>query len=201
MKAAIYARVSTDDQKCELQLEELRRYCLARDWTAIEYVDEGFSGTKASRPALDRLMKDALARKVDCVLVYKVDRFGRSVKNLSDLLSSLDSAGIRFVAISQGIDTDKANPTSRLLLHMLAAIAEFEAALIRERVLLGVRKYATTPERDRRSKSGKNLALGRPKRILDRSQVLTLRSEGASWRTIAQELGVSTMTAQRSIKA
>src|SRR5579864_4841203 len=113
MKTAIYARVSTTDQNCEAQLKELRDFLARRGWTnGGEYVDTGFSGAKASRPALDSLMKAAALRKFDCVAVYKLDRFGRSVLHLNQQLETLTSNGVRFVAVSQGLDTDQSNPTS-----------------------------------------------------------------------------------------
>jgi len=101
--------VSTTGQNCEMQLGELREWISRRgaDWKiAKEYVDSGFSGSKASRPALDALMADAAGRKVDCVCGYKLDRFGRSVLNLSQQLAALTSFGVRFVAVTQGLDTD-----------------------------------------------------------------------------------------------
>jgi len=136
-RPAIYARVSTTDQDCELQLRELREFLHRQRWPqAAEFVDR-ISGTKAKRPALDRLMEAAAQRQIDCVLVWKIDRFGRSVLNLSQHLAALDAAGVRFVATSQGLDTDRANPASRLLLSILAAIAEFERELILERSAIG----------------------------------------------------------------
>ena len=112
MRCALYARVSTTDQNCEMQLRELREYIARREWKiAGEYVDTGFSGAKASRPALDRLMADAAERKFDCVVVWKLDRFGRSVLNLSQQIAALTSYGIRFIATTQGLDTDQSNPT------------------------------------------------------------------------------------------
>lgn len=187
MNCVIYARVSTTDQHCELQLTEIREYVQRRkDWTVTEeYVDTGWSGAKASRPALDKLLKDAAKRHFDCVLVYKVDRFGRSVLNLNEHLATLDSSGIRFISISQGIDTDASNPSSRLLLHILSAVAQFERELICERTLLGVRRAKA---------NGKTL--GRPQRVFKRDQVARLRDdEGLSWRAIAKRLNVPVMTA------
>src|ERR1700724_4324553 len=114
MRCALYARVSTTDQNCEMQLRELREYISRRDWKCGgEYIDAGFSGAKASRPALDRLMADAAQRKFDCIVVYKIDRFGRSVLHLNQQLVALTSYGVRFLAISQGLDTDQSNPASR----------------------------------------------------------------------------------------
>ena len=187
----IYARVSTSDQNCESQLKEIREYLSRMGWeNAGEFVDTGFSGSKASRPALDQLMKDSSLRKFDCVVVYKLDRFGRSVLHLNQQMAILESLGIRFVAISQGIDTDAKNPTSRLLLHILSSVAEFEKELIKERTLCGIR-----------AAKAKGKTLGRPKRIFQRAEVVRLRDEGMSWRKIAEQLGVPTMTVLASYRS
>jgi putative DNA-invertase from lambdoid prophage Rac len=185
MKTAIYARVSTTDQNCELQLGELREYVARRGWEpAQEYVDAGFSGAKASRPALDRLMAAAARREFDCVLVWKIDRFGRSVLHLSQQLAALASYGVRFMSVSQAIDTDASNPSSRLLLTVLAGVAEFEREIIRERTLSGVHAARA---------AGK--VLGRPQRVFRRDEVVRLRDEeGLSWRAIAKQLGVPVST-------
>jgi DNA invertase Pin-like site-specific DNA recombinase len=184
MKTAIYARVSTADQNCELQLRELRDYVARRGWEpAVEYVDSGVSGAKASRPALDRLMAAATRREFDVLLVYKIDRFGRSVLHLSQQLAALDRCGVRFIAITQGLDTDAANPASRLLLTILAGVAEFERELIRERTASGLRRAKA---------SGK--VLGRPTRIFRRDEVVRRRAEGESWRAIAKALAIPLST-------
>jgi DNA invertase Pin-like site-specific DNA recombinase len=121
--AAIYARVSTQDQNCEMQIRELREYSVRRGWNLVaEYVDTGWSGAKASRPQLDELMKDAALRRFDAVMVWKLDRFGRSVRNCLDGIESLRTNGVRFLAVSQSIDADESNPTARLLLHILASV-------------------------------------------------------------------------------
>jgi len=184
LKAALYARVSTQDQNCEMQVRELREYAVRRGWAvADEYVDTGWSGAKASRPELDRLMRDAGLRRFDAVLVYKLDRFERSVRNCLDGIEALGSHGVRFLAVSQSIDTDESNPTARLLLHILASVAEFERELIRERTLAGVRQARA-----------KGKTIGRPRRVFRRDEVLRLRNEGRSWRAIAETLGVPVMT-------
>jgi len=191
LKVATYSRVSTSDQHCELQIHELREYATRRGWTlAAEYVDTGISGAKASRPELDRLMYDASRRAFDVVLVYKLDRFGRSVRNCLDGISALRSHGVRLLAVSQNIDTDENNPTARLMLHILAAVAEFERELIRERVASGVANARRQGKR-----------LGRPKRIFDRGRALELRKQGLSFPKIARELGVGLGTVVRSIRA
>jgi len=187
MKAAIYARVSTVDQKCEMQLRELREYCTRRGWEiAGEYVDTGWSGTKASRPQLDRLMKHAGEHQFDCVVVWKLDRFGRSVLNLVESLNKLASAGVRFIATTQSIDTDESNPTSRLMLYILAAVAEFEREMIRERVVAGL---ASAKHRGQQ--------LGRRKLLFDRERVLNLHRAGKSIREIAAALDVNRGTLHR----
>ncbi len=184
MKAAIYARVSTNDQNCEMQLRELREYLARRGWElGEEFIDAGFSGAKASRPALDRLMAAAARREFDCVLVWKLDRFGRSVLHLSQQLATLASHGIRFISSSQSIDTDASNPVSRLLTTILAGVAEFEREIIRERTLAGVR-----------AAKAKGKTLGRPKRVFRRDEARRLRAEGMSWRVIAKQLGVPVST-------
>src|SRR5690242_7365752 len=189
LKAAIYARVSTQDQNCEMQVRELREYAIRRGWQVVnEYVDTGWSGAKASRPELDHLMKDAALRRFDAVLVYKLDRFGRSVRNCLDGIEALGSHGVRFLALSQSIDTDHANPTARLLLHILASVAEFERELIRERVCAGVRNARQKGKR-----------LGRPKRVFDRQRAVELRQQGRSLPQIARELGVGLGTVVRAV--
>jgi putative DNA-invertase from lambdoid prophage Rac len=142
LRAAIYARVSTTDQNCEMQLAELREYASRRAWEiTTEFVDTGWSGAKANRPAFDRLMAEAGKRTFDVVLCWKLDRFGRSLLNCKAALQQLHSHGVRFIAASQNIDTDESNPASRFLLHILMAAAEFERELIRERAAAGLNRY------------------------------------------------------------
>lgn len=191
MKTAIYARVSTTDQNCEMQLRELREYCARRGWEiTAEYVDTGWSGAKASRPQLDRCMADAKAHRFETIVVWKLDRFSRSMLHLNQQLANLNSWGIRFMAITQNIDTDQTNPTSRLLLQILGAVAEFERETIRERVKAGM----TTAKH-------KGVRLGRPKRVFDRVKVEALRKRGMSVREIAAELGLGKGTVERALKA
>ena len=180
MTIAIYARVSTADQDCSMQLRELREYAGRQGWTVFaEYIDQGISGVKASRPALNRLMEDARMRRFDTVVVWKIDRFGRSVSQLVANVQLLDSYGVRFVAVTQGIDTDQRNPTGRLLLHILASLAEFERETILERVHAGIAAAQA---------QGKHC--GRPKRTFRRDEAIRLRTEGQSWRSIAAKLDV-----------
>lgn len=184
MKAAIYARVSTSDQNCEMQLRELREYLGRRGWDpAGEYVDAGFSGAKASRPQLDRLLADARQRRIDAVVVWKLDRWGRSLAHLVQSVQELSALGIRFVAVTQNIDTDESNPMARLLMHLMGAFAEFERELIRDRVNAGIRNARA---------QGKQL--GRPRRVFRRDEALEMRAQGKSWRKIAAALHVPLAT-------
>jgi putative DNA-invertase from lambdoid prophage Rac len=186
-RASLYARVSTSDQNCEMQVRELREYCQRRGWIVIgEYVDTGVSGAKASRPELDRLMHDAALHRFDVVLVWKLDRFGRSVRHCLDGIEVLRGHGVRFIAVSQSIDTDDSNPTARLLLHILASVAEFEPEMIRDRVAAGVRNAR---------RNGKQL--GRRRVVFDRSKAIDMHDAGASVREIASTLGVGAGTIHR----
>jgi DNA invertase Pin-like site-specific DNA recombinase len=128
MRAALYARVSTVDQEPENQLRELRRYIEARGWKAVEYVDQGVSGTKESRPALDALVKDAKRRKFDVLVCWRLDRLGRNLRHLILLLDELTGLGIGFVTLGEGIDTT--SPTGRLVLHILGAISDYAESVI-----------------------------------------------------------------------
>jgi len=196
MNCAIYARVSTTDQDCKVQLAELREYAKGRGWTVSQehvYVDTGYSGGKASRPQLDKCRADALQRRFDTILVYRLDRWGRSVSQLSTDLLALDSAGIRFICPAQGIDTDQSNAMSRLLINVLSAFAQFERDIINERVVAGVRhaqKHGT--------KSG--LPFGRPRAVFSRDKVKKLHAEGLSIRAIAAKTGISHASVQRALK-
>ena len=206
MRVAIYTRVSTTDQNCEMQLQELKTYAHARSWeVAKEFKDEGWSGTRADRPAFNQLIQDAATRKFDAVICWKLDRFGRSLPDCLNAIQQLKSAGVRFLAVTQGIDTDESNPAAKFLLQVLAAAAEFERELIRERALAGMKQYRQDYAdgkigKGRSSRSGKNQAIGRPRRIFDRQEVLRLRMEGLSLRQIAFELGVGLGTITRTEK-
>lgn len=187
-RAAIYARVSTtgSGQSPEMQIRELREYCDRRSWTvAGEYVDAGVSGSKEKRPHLDRLMADARRRRFDAVIVYRYDRFARSLRHLVNALEEFRALGIEFVSIHEGVDTS--TPNGRLIFGIFASIAEFERELIRDRVRSGLRNA--------RAKGKK---LGRPRKVVDAVRVAVLRDSGASWRAIAVEMGSNTATVRRA---
>lgn len=197
LKAAIYARVSTADQNYAMQLSEVCEYARRNDWEIVEYSEK--MSTRKRRPIHDQMMEDARLKKIDVVLVWKLDRFGRSLRDLADNIAKLDSYGVRFVCITQGIDTDRRNPAAKLMLHLMAAFAEFERDIINERVAAGKKQYvedyaAGKIGKERNSRSGKNLAPHRPKRIFRRDLAQKLRASGMSFRAIAKELKVPVST-------
>src|ERR1700730_6625010 len=193
MNAAIYARVSTTDQTNAIQIRELTEYVTRRGWELASVYQDQMSGAKASRPGLDQLFAEARRRKFDIVVVWKLDRFGRSLVHCVSGIQELASLGIHFIATSQGLDTDESNPASKLLLHILAAVAQFERELIRERVSAGMkaaRKHGT--------KTGN--AIGRPRRIFDRDEVARLRATGLSIEKISRKMRIGVGTVVRVLQ-
>jgi len=186
-QVAIYARVSTlHGQNPEMQLDELREYASRRGWGITrEYVDQGVSGSKESRPELNQLMDDAHRRKFDAVLVWKIDRFGRSLKHLVNALADLSAYGVAFVSLRDNIDLS--TPSGRLMFQIIGAMAEFERSLIQERVKAGLRNAKAKGKR-----------LGRPPSGVDPSRIIALRASGASCRAISRELGVGIATLYRA---
>jgi DNA invertase Pin-like site-specific DNA recombinase len=168
-----------------MQLRELREYCQRRGWTvAGEYVDVGISGTKERRPELDRLMADAHRRRFDAVVVWKFDRFARSVSHLLRALETFKVQGIEFVSFSEQLDTS--TPAGKLVFTVLGAVAELERSLIVERVKAGLRNARAKGKR-----------LGRPRRILDTKRIAALRAQGVGWKRIAAGMGVGVGTIYR----
>jgi len=181
MRAAIYARVSTSNngQDPRVQTREIRECCERRGWQiAGEYVDAGISGAKDSRPELNKLMADAHRRRFDAVVVWKFDRFARSVSHLLRALENFNALGVGFVSLSEQIDTS--TPTGKMVFTVLGAVAELERSLIAERVRAGLRNARA-----------KGTRLGRPRISVDASRVARLRAEGQTVREIAVTLGVS----------
>jgi DNA invertase Pin-like site-specific DNA recombinase len=141
-RVILYARVSklNGHQDPQVQLSALRAFCTAKGWAVVrEYIDHGYSGAKAKRPALDELMNAARTGSLDfdAVVVWKIDRFGRSVQHLCNALKELGEAGVAFISMTDNLDMS--SPTGRLMFHMLSAMAEFERALIQERIKSGLR--------------------------------------------------------------
>lgn len=188
MTAAIYARVSTDLQSPEMQLGEVREYCRRRGWeVAGEFIDQAASGTRESRPALNRLWADARRRRFDAVVVYRYDRFARSLRQLVSALDEFRSLGIDFVSLHEGVDTS--TPNGRLVFGIFATIAEFERELIRERVRSGM---AAAKARGKQ--------IGRPRARVDISEIQVLLSSGQSMAEIGAAVGVSAATISRRLQ-
>jgi DNA invertase Pin-like site-specific DNA recombinase len=189
-RAALYMRISTKGhgQTTDTQAHALREYAERRGFQIIdEYRDEGISGAKDRRPALDRLMTDARKRRFDAVLVARFDRFARSTKHLVLALEEFSSLGVDFISLNESIDTS--SPMGRMVFTVIAAVAELERSIIRERVLAGV---------DRARRQGRRF--GRPTVIVDREKIATMRAGGQSIKAIAKECGVARATV-RSILA
>ena len=186
MRAAIYARVSTNNgQDPTVQTREVREYCNRRGWEiAGEYVDVGVSGAKDSRPELNRLLAEAHRRRFDALVVWKFDRFARSVSHLLRALETFQVLGIEFVSLTEGVDTS--TPTGKMIFTVLGAVAELERSLIQERVRAGLRNA-----------KAKGKHVGRPKVVVDRSQIARLRAQGLSWLAIGKRLGVGEGTVRR----
>ena len=184
--AALYARVSTADQSCDVQLTDLRRYAKQRFGTICEYIDRGIIGAHRHRPSLDALMADARKKRFDVVLVWKFDRFARSLKHLIDSLEDFGALGIDFVSYTEGVDTT--TPSGRLLFHMVGAVAQFERDLIAERVRAGIAHAKAIGKR-----------IGRPPAAIDVEQVRSLRDQNLSLRKIAKTLNIPVSRVRRGL--
>lgn len=188
--AAIYARVSKNSgQDPTMQTRELYEYCQRRGWEVFDcYVDKGISGKKDSRPQLNRMMNDAHARRFDVVIVWRFDRFCRSVSHLLRALETFNALGIEFVSLCEQVDTS--TPTGKVVFTVLGAVSEGERNLIAERVRAGLRNARAKGKR-----------LGRPKVDVDVAQIESLRASGHSWRTIARKLGLSVGTVHAAARS
>jgi len=188
-RVALYARVSTTDQSTDSQLLDLRRYTRERNWHIFkEYCDNGVSGTKDSRLALNELMNDAKKRRFDVVLVWRFDRFARSTTHLLLSLEQFRNLGVDFVSYQENIDTS--SPLGSAIFTIISAVAQLERDIIRERVKMGLRRAKA---------QGKQL--GRPRVVVDADRIAALRAKGWSWSMITKELDVSKGTAQRAFYA
>jgi DNA invertase Pin-like site-specific DNA recombinase len=178
MRAVLYARVSTTDrQDPEVQLAGLREYASRRGWELCGTFVDRTSGSRESRPALDEVMSLCQQRKADVVIVWKLDRLGRSLKHLVNILAEWETLGIAFISLRDNLDLT--TPSGKLMFHVIGAMAEFERALIQERVKAGL---AQAKREGRRG--------GRPKRVWrpkTERRIKQLRAEGKSWQHISQE--------------
>src|SRR5713226_1375592 len=184
--AAIYARVSTLEQNCEVQLQDLRRFAGQRFVLYREYIDVGVSGAQRHRPELGLLMRDARKRLFDVVLVWKFDRFARSLKHLIESLDEFNALGIDFISLTEGIDTT--TPAGQLLFHIVGAVAQFERDLIVERVRAGMAHARAMGKR-----------IGRPRAEVDVPSVVSLRNQGQSLREIAAILNIPVSRVRRAL--
>jgi DNA invertase Pin-like site-specific DNA recombinase len=190
MKVALYTRVSTNDQSVEMQTSDLKRYCDQRGFEVYkEYSDQGISGVKDKRPALDELMSDAKKRKFDVVLVWRFDRFARSTKHLITALEEFRHLGIDFISYQENIDTS--SPLGKAMFTIVSAIAELERNILLERVRAGLKRAKDN-----------GAILGRPKRLdLDVRELQRMRNkEKLSLRQIAKRVKASPATVYKSLK-
>ena len=184
-KVAIYTRVSTDEQKTDLQLMDLKEYVQRRGYEIYNYYEDIVSGAAKERKALDQLFQDAKHRKFDIVLVWKFDRFARSLKMLVDSLALFQELGIDFISYKENIDTTTS--MGRLIFHINSAYAEFEREIIRDRVKAGIKA--------KREKTG---TWGRRKLDSDiQEQIKALIQAGTSVRKTAKQLQLSTRTVRK----
>jgi DNA invertase Pin-like site-specific DNA recombinase len=190
-KIAIYARVSTDKQTCENQLTELRATAERMGYTVVaEFVDSGISGmkTRQDRPALDSLLKSATKRNFDMIMCWSIDRLGRSLQNLVEILNEMQTMKIDMFFLQQGMDTT--TPSGRMIFSVFGAIGEFERNLIRERVIAGQKRAVAN-----------GVKIGRPSKMNDgmRSAIKLLREKGMGIKQIAKELQVGIGTVYSAI--
>ncbi|MFC1574257.1 recombinase family protein [Candidatus Latescibacterota bacterium] len=186
--AAIYARVSTDKQKVDMQVEELKAYIRKREFVTGEvYIDQGFTGGNLKRPAFVRMLSDAHKRTFDVLIVWKLDRLSRSLKDLITTLETLGSLGIDFISYDNSLDTS--TPTGKLVFHVVGSVAEFERDIIRERVRAGLANARRNGKR-----------LGRPSILAKVSEKIhLLKEKGLSNRAIARQLKVGEATVRRAL--
>ena len=190
MKVAIYTRVSTNDQSVQMQSSDLKRYCDQRGFEVYkEYTDQGISGVKDKRPALDELMDDAKKKKFDAVLCWRFDRFARSTKHLITALEEFRHLNIDFISYQENIDTS--SPLGKAMFTIVSAIAELERNILLERVRAGLKRAKEN-----------GAILGRPRRLdLDVKELQKMRDkEKLSLREIAKRVKASPATVYKSLK-
>ncbi|MDA9189510.1 recombinase family protein [bacterium] len=185
--AGIYLRVSTDKQDLSMQRSELETYCRARGWDSFNFYEDIGTGTNTQREGLKALMRDARARKINVILIWKLDRLARSLKDLVNTMNELDEIGVMLISIKDQIDMTTA--TGRLMTHLIGAFAQFEADLIRSRVKAGI---------ENAKRKGKTL--GRP-RLNNEEKIRELRSKGFTYGQIQMKLNVSKGSVWRALKS
>jgi DNA invertase Pin-like site-specific DNA recombinase len=189
---ALYARISTtkSTQRTDSQLHEVKQYCEARGWTNCEVFADRVSGGKASRPQLDRMVKNMREGKISRVVCFKLDRLGRSLTHLCLLVDEMSRLEIPLICCSQGIDTSGNNPAAKLQLDVLKAVCEFEKNIIIDRVNAGLN-----------AARAKGIILGRPSTLhMRRDEVMSLRKQGMGVRSIARELKMPPASVYKIVK-
>ena len=188
MKIALYARVSTDGQDPEVQLAALRTHATQRGWEILEeFVDHGFSGAKERRPALDRLIKASWTAKFQAVLVWRFDRFARSVKHLITALEQFRSLNVNFISLQEQFDTS--TPIGHAMFTIIGVMAQLERDIIRERVKAGLARARA-----------KGVQLGRPAVRVDPAALALLQDQGLSLPEMARRLRCSRSTVKRRLR-
>jgi len=188
-KVCCYCRVSTSEQSIDSQLEALRKYCSNQDWEIAKiYKDEGISGAKEDRPALNQLKRDCTNQKRGwtAVVVFRFDRMARSTQHLLECLTLFQKHKLDFISISEGIDTGTS--VGKMVFTFLAGIAEFERTIIRERVKFGIEHAKSL-----------GVKIGRPRRGFDVNEALRLKRDGLSWTQLSRKIGVSSATLRRML--
>lgn len=194
-RVALYSRVSTENQTTDNQLLELRTVAERMGWVIVdEFVDHAVSGGKGrdQRPAFDKLIKGANRKDYDLIMAWSVDRLGRSLKDLVNFLGDIEAVEVGLYLLKQGLNTE--TPTGKLMFQMIGMFAEFEKAMIRERVISGIARAKANPNPNKK-------AHGRPANLVNPQQlIMKLRAEDKGMNKIAKELGIGVSTVQRIIK-
>jgi putative DNA-invertase from lambdoid prophage Rac len=190
-RAAIYLRVSTEDQTHASQEREVTAYCQRRGWRKPIVCSDKTSAAKTSRPGLDKLLQAVRSGLVDVVVCYKLDRLGRSLTHLAIILDELARHQVALICTSQGIDTSTDNPVGKLQLGVLMAVAEFERSMIRERTCAGLR-----------AAKARGVKLGRPRGSDEKVAAIYSAADrlGPKVRAIARELGLAPSVVSRALR-
>ena len=177
-RVAIYARVSTDEQSTDAQLRDLRQYAASRNWKDVqEYVDEGISGSKDSRPAWNKLWDDIQKGRVKVLVVHALDRLGRSLPHLVKIISTCVERGITLVSFRENIDLSTS--TGRMVAGIFSVLSEFERSVIRDRTMAGLR-----------AAKARGSQIGKKRCYFDKRKATKLRDAGWGQIKIARELGI-----------
>jgi DNA invertase Pin-like site-specific DNA recombinase len=208
VRVAVYARVSAVHQDLEIQIAALRDYVARQGWAAVEYVEKLSGKEGKKRPQLERLLAAAQNRQFEVVIVWKMDRFGRSSLDALTNIKTLSAYGVRFLVTTMpAIDTDDRSPMSKFILQMMSAFAELERSFIVERTHGGQIAYRAAFDagkvgagKGRRSKSEKDLPVGRPRKVFDRCKLAELAAAGESIRAIAKKLGLTRAVVHRFLR-